>query len=121
MALGIGIFALFVVGFFLWRASLHRHADNTLEMIITAISQGPQPENLNLEIKPGVDPNDFSPSYRILWRDYTFGTWEFVVELKNGKSYYFDFSEYEGSVRAFVKPDWKTTKRPQNSTTNSEY
>jgi hypothetical protein len=50
---------------------------------------------------------DFVSDYNIVWQDYTWGAWEFVIEFpKTGKQFYFDLSYYPDTSkwRVYVKP-----------------
>ena len=86
------------------RNKFHRNAELILNKIISSVSTGQDYPGFNIEIKYGAKAKDFSQDYKELMRDYTFGSWEFILEFSNGSRYYFDFYEYKGDVTASVKP-----------------
>jgi plasmid stability protein len=88
------------------RAKHHRSAEKTLSEIIQFIVNNRQNEYIKLEVAPDVNSLDFENEYNIVLRDYTWGTWEFVVVFPNNKAYYFDFSfnKNRNKIRAYVRP-----------------
>ena len=96
------------------RAKHHRNTEKALSEIIQCVVNNQQNDNIALEVTSDVNSLDFKNEYNIVWRDYTWGTWEFVVVFSNKKVYYFDFSFNKNleNIRAYVRP----TELPNSST-----
>ncbi len=114
----ITIIVIFVAGIMALvisqRAIYHRKAEKALAKIIQFIADSQHDDHIMVEIDSGVNNADFKNEYNIAWRDYTWGTWEFVVVFSNNKAYYLDFSfdKNPEKIRARIKP----TELPSSAT-----